>query len=341
MQEKNKLTIKEIARLAEVSPSAVSFALNGKKGISEQTRKHILDIVEQTNYRASLSGKKRSFTIAIIFRQELQALDQLFYTDLNASIISALGNLPYNLMLAPVYRDDDQIVLSDVLYSGSVDGILVYGDIENDLMNELKKRGIPIVVLDSSRMDGPQLAVRVNYAAAAHIAATYLIELGHRDIAYIGNDEKNLREFNQLTFSGFQAATAEHGIALATNRIQFNMSDENSLFSCIDNALAGAKQPTALFCATDFYAIHAMRYLYSKNLRVPQDISVIGIDDVAISKYTIPSLTTVHIDLTEMGRLGFDLLQKSISHEPCESVVLPAYRLVVRESTAPPPASDA
>ena len=330
-----KLTSREIAALAGVSPAAVSFALNGRKGISDQTRQKILKIVSQTNYRRAGRNKKSvSKNIAILFRHNIPALDQLFYTELNASMIAACNKLPYTFILTSIYHDNNETILSNALRKGNIDGIIAYGDVEKIVQRDLNSLGVPIVVLDSSRKAEGQIAVRVDYEQAAYNAAKHLIELGHKDIAYIGNDK--IYDFGLLTFSGFQRAATEHALPLGMNRIQLNVYDEPSLYECIDNALMGETKPTALFCVTDCYAIPAIRYLYSKNIHVPDDISVIGIDDIAVSKFILPSLTTVHIDLELMGTLGFELMRKCINNEPCESICLPSYDLIVRESTAPP-----
>jgi len=94
--------------------------------------------------------------------------------------------------------------------------------------------------------------------------------------------------------------------------------------------------PTAFFCATDLYAVHTMQHLHQRGIRVPQDVSVVGIDDTIISRFTIPALTTVRIDREELGRRGFEVLSAMIAGEKRESVTLPSSDLVVRESTAAP-----
>ena len=330
-----KITTRDIAKLAGVSPAAVSFALNGKPGISDETRKRILDIAAQTNYKLS-SEKFSSYStnIALLFKNNIPTLDQLFYSELNSNFTQACEKLPYNFLVASTYYENNKLVFSDVLRSANIGAIVAYGDISRDILPELSSLDIPILVLDSSRKEDNLLAVRVDYAAAAYTATRHLIDLGHTDIAYIGND--SLHDFNYLTFSGFQKATMEEGITLGMNRIQISVHDDDSLTGCIEQALSGPKPPTALFCATDVYAIHAIRYLHMRGLRVPHDVSVVGVDDFSVSQFIIPSLTTVRIDRKEMVLLGVELLQKIINMEECGSVTLPHCDLVVRESTAPP-----
>ena len=332
-----KVTTREIAKLAGVSPAAVSFALNGKKGISEDTRKSILKVAENRNYTPRPSATstndacKKTNNIAVLFRSNLTPMDQFFYNELNSSIMQTCQNYQYNLIFTTTGESSH---LPNILSPKNIDGIIIYGDVENSLMEKICGLNVPFVTLDSSRNISSSLAVHVNYDYAAYQATKYLIQLGHRDIAFIGND--NMHDFNVLTFNGFQRATAEHQLILSMNRIQIGVYGEDSLYHSIDNALSGTSRPTALFCTTDFYAILAIRYLYQKKYRVPEDISVIGIDNITLSKYTIPSLTTFNIDRELMIEKGLELLHQKINGTDVQSVSLPDGELVVRESTAPP-----
>ena len=315
-------TTREIAKKAGVSPAAVSLALNGKKGISEDTRKTILKIAQSMNYNPqgnrTRENKRKTarYNIAVLFRTDLNSMDQLFYNELNISVMKACESIPYNLIFTSVRNAS--LLPSDI----------------TTVIGEIIALEIPFVVLDSSRINFYQTAVRVEYDSAAYLATRHLIELGHRDIAFIGND--NMHDFNVLVFSGFQCATAESDISLPLNRIQIGVYNEESLYASIDNILSGADIPTALFCATDSYAILAIHYLHRKGIRIPEDISVIGIDELIHSRFTIPSLTTVRIDRDLIGKIGSELLIRKIHGEECESVMVPAGELIIRESTALP-----
>lgn len=328
-----KMTTREIAQLAGVSPAAVSFAINGKKGISDDTRKKILAIAKRANYHPAAAAKSaQQLNFAVVFRNYLPALDKLFYTELNNSVMQVCDAPNINLIMTSVRFVDGEVALPNALFADNLDGIIVYGDLDRRIDLELGKLSIPIVVLDSSRRG--QNGVYVDYANAAYVATRHLIDLGHSDIAYLGNDR--MHDFNLQTFGGFQRATTESGLQLSTDRIQLNVYDEHSLTKCIDNVFRGAAKPTALFCATDCYAIHAIRHIHSLGMRVPEDVSIVGIDDIVVSAYTIPSLTTVRVDRDRIGELGLMLLKKQIAGEPCESVTLPLNELIIRESTAPP-----
>ncbi len=330
------ITIKDIARLANVSTASVSFAINNRPGISEKTRKRIFKVIEETGYLYPLSktsNRSRS-NIAILFQNNLSVLDRQFYSELNTSITQQCERLPYNFIIASTYYKENKLIFSDILRSPDLDVIITYGDVSKEILPELKSLKIPMLILDCSREEVKKNAVHVDYAHAAYIATQHLIELGHRDIAYIGNEKLN--EFDVLTFSGFQKATTAHNITLSMNRIQISVQDEKSLYKCIDHALSGAQPPTALFCTTDSYAIHAIKYLHSKGINVPGDISVVGIDDINVSQFLIPALTTVRISKDSIGELGISLLKKILNGEECESITLPDCNLIERESTAPP-----
>jgi DNA-binding LacI/PurR family transcriptional regulator len=226
--------------LAGVSPSAVSIALNGKPGISEKTRARILSVVKQTGYLHHAPGRLNSASanIAILFRNEYPLLDRLFYTELNTSVMEACESLSYNLLFASTFYKGSQLTFSDVLRSDMLDGILTYGDVDRIVFSELKTLNIPIIVLDSSRRNGePCLSVQVDYEHAAYTATKHLIDLGHRDIAFIGNNKQH--DFNLLVFEGFRRATSEADIALSTNRIQLNVYNEEALGPALTRRSAG------------------------------------------------------------------------------------------------------
>jgi len=332
-----KMTTREIARLAGVSPTAVSFALNGKDGISPDTRRRILSIMQQVNYQPGKQSVLRQRPairlnrIAVIFRKDIQPVDMLFYTELNTSVMKACAARGIDLLVTQMHIEDGKPKLPNSLFCGDVDGILVYGDISRTYLEHIKTLGIPVVELDSSRSYDGQVAVRVNYRRAAYLATMHLIEGKHRDIAYIGNEE--LHDFNLQVFSGFQDAISSVRYPLDLSRVQLNVRDEETVCRAVDTLLASAVRPTAIFCATDLYAIYAMRYLQQKGLRIPEDISIIGIDDIELSAFTSPALTTVRVDREELGKIGFELLMDCIAGEQGKSLSLEPAQLIQRGST--------
>lgn len=334
-----KVTNKDIARMAGVSPAAVSIAVNGKPGISDETRARILAVAREQHYLPGAAAlrvlRERTGFIAALFRTDAQLEDQIFYSEMGTHAMVACRERGFTLVSTYITDSDGVIELPRCIDGGAVDGVLVFGDQAPMVYAELRRAGVPFVVLDSSRPGGDHLSVLVDYRDAAYQATRYLVDLGHRDIAYLNNG--TLHDFNTLVLDGFQQAAAEAGIVLYPNRFQIDVEDESSLRRCVDQALRGPTRPTAIFCPVDVYAINVVRYLHTCGIRVPQDISVIGIDDVTMSRYVIPALTTLQVDRRRMIHMGLDLLQRLLAGEDCRDQTLPALRLICRESAGPPP----
>lgn len=332
-----KITNRDIAKMAGVSPAAVSLAINGKPGISEETRQKVLAIARQHNYSTGTASarvlRERSTYIAALFRTDAQLEDQAFYSELSTAAMVACRERGYTLVSTYITSSDSMLELPPSIRSGEVDGVLIFGDQEPGIYVELSKIGIPFVVLDSSRQS-QYPSVFVNYSQAAYDATRHLIDLGHRDIAYLSNG--TLHDFNTLTLNGFQQATTEAGIALYPNRFQIDLEDTQTVEQCLEKSLAGPSRPTAIFCTVDFYALKVMRKLRAMGYQVPEDISIVGIDDVAISQMITPGLTTMRVDREEMIREGLAMLTHMLQGKSCGSRQLPTPKLILRETTAPP-----
>ena len=332
-----KITNRDIAKLAGVSPAAVSLAINGKPGISEETREKVLAIARQNNYCTGSTSvrvlRERSTYIAALFRTDAPLEDQAFYAELSTSAMVACRELGYTLVSTYITGEDSMLELPPSIRGGEVDGVLIFGDQEPGIYVELSRIGIPFVVLDSSR-SSQYPSVYVDYSKAAYIATKHLIDLGHRDIAYLSNG--TLHDFNTLTLNGFQQATTEAGIALYPNRFQIDLEDTETVEQCLEKAMAGPCRPTAIFCTVDFYALKVIRKLHAMGYRVPEDISIVGIDDVAVSQLVLPSLTTMRIDRDEMIREGLQMLTKMLQGKTCGHKHMPTPKLILRETTCPP-----
>lgn len=331
-----RYTNRDIAQMAGVSPAAVSLAINGKKGVSDETKARIMNIVEKTNYYPNPNSRRllsdRTNNIAVLVRNDMKPIDQLFYTELNESILNACNHEQTNLVFSTLQQHEGHSTLPQIIRSRDVDGVLIYGDIDSTVLAEISSYEIPLVILDSSLDDTAYLTVRADYKLAAYTAANYLLQCGHTDIAYIGNSANSQKYFNYAVFCGFQDALTQAGVSLEMNRIQINVYDEASLHASIEQALGGTSRPTALFCATDVYGCYALHYMQGQGCDVPGDISIIGIDDIILSRFTMPALTTVRIDRETMGREGYYLLQKRIEGEACHSITLPSSELIIRKS---------
>ncbi len=162
------------------------------------------------------------------------------------------------------------------------------------------------------------------------MATRYLIVHGHRNIGFIGSSY--IPDFYLQTFTGFRNALAEANLQLQPAWMQVDASDENSAYKCMERIVSTPSLPTAIFCPADIYAIGAIRCAREKGLRVPEDISFIGIDDILLSRYYEPGLTTVRIDKEEMGCLAMETIVKKINGQPAGTVIVKSDNLIVRDS---------
>lgn len=329
-----KLTITEIAKLANVSPAAVSIVLNNKKGVSDETRKKISEIVEKLQYTPNPNSRRLLFNktnnIAVLFKRNISPLEHIFHSELNRVILHECESLGYNLLFTSAAIENDKVILPNVIKSYDVDGIIFYGDVDILILNSIKKFNIPYITVDSHIISPDILSVYADYSQAAYTATCYLISQGHIDIAFIGNSL--LAQYNAQIFTGFKRAIEEARISIPMNWIQFDANDEATSFNSMESILLYGKHPTAVFCSADIYAIGAMKAIKAHNLKIPDNISIIGIDDIILSQYIEPSLTTVKIDKEEMGRIAIDILIKKIEKINVRSQSVSSNNLIIRSS---------
>lgn len=332
-----KITYRQIAKLAGVSLASVSFAIKNKPGVSEETRQKILKVANQHGYFENAlpiqAIIKRPPRIASVFRSAAPVEDQLFYKELNAALLTACDAMGFWLVPTTISGTPGLVEIPQCIRDNEVDGVLFFGDLEPGILEELERLGIPFVILDSCRRSNYP-AVLVDYAQVAYTATRYLIDMGHKDIAFLSNASSH--DFNALCLDGYQRAMEQSNLSILPNRIQINMGDVDSINQCLDRALSGVRKPTAIFCTVDFYAFKLIQRLHNLGYRIPEDISIVSVDDVIVAKLISPPLTTVHIEREKMVQEGLNILTKLLNGESCKRTVLAKQELVIRETAAPP-----
>ena len=323
-----RLTVKEIANMAGVSVTAVSFVLNDKPGVSEATREKVKKIIKETGFRPNLSSKKlvegKSYNICLMLHKGSSPFDDLFYYEIMRGLLEESRKHGYNVIISRASRRDND--LPDVAYSGDVDGIVYLQNISEDLFERTTVTGLPFVVIDSHSGDGRTTSITPDYKSAVFTAAGYLSDKGHSKIAMFSTDA--VPDFYTATLEGFAAAKERYGFASCANTV---VRREAEAYEAAKALFASSERPTALLCTVDTFAIGAMRAAKDMGLSVPHDVSVIGIDDILLSRYVEPPLTTVGVDKVKIGELAMDMLLKKINGESVESVLL-SMELVERES---------
>jgi DNA-binding LacI/PurR family transcriptional regulator len=334
----SKITIKKIAELAGVSVPAVSYVLNGKKGVSEETRQRILAIIEDMEYTPNVNSRrlilKRSFNILVSLDTSVSTLNNFFYTEVLNAIVSKATELGYNTVLSSDTESQKKENLIDALQQGNADGVIFLRDIPSSLQERIEKAGAPFVVVDSQKTQPAYPCIRCDSEHASYIATKYLIDQGHRKIAFIGMDR--LPDFYIRAFGGYCHALADGNLPIQSDWIQAGAYDEASAQRCMQDILDSPELPTAIYCAGDIFAIGAMNYLQDHGYAVPRDFSITSIDDIVLSRYYHPPLTTVQIDKCKMGTLAVEMLDHLIVGETVDPVVsIASDQLIVRKTVAP------
>lgn len=304
--------------MANVSPSAVSIALNNRKGISEETRRKILKLVDEVKYIPNQQARRLllKFTnnIAILHEEHHSPLDHLFHVEITAAILNNCEDYGYNAVFTSIKTGRNSSV-PEVVKNRDVDGIIVLGELPLSIMNEIRKFGLPIVLVDEHFRIKDLPAVEPDYLDGSEKASSFLIQRGHRLIAYIG--ESKYRKYGSQTYNGFRRAMKNAGISVAEEYMQLGASGSNTDtgYDCMAKLLSLGKKITAVFCAADIYAVGAMRAVKDAGLTIPDDISIIGMDDILLSEYVEPPLTTVKFNKIEMGMAALKTLTGHIKGE--------------------------
>lgn len=329
-----KFTIKEVANLAGVSQTAVSFILNGKPGVSDQTRRKVLKIIEQTNYKADRNSQrlalKKSFNICLAYLETSSPFDDLFYFEVAKGMLSKSSEFGYNIVLCKIEVENNNYKLPDVITSHDTDGIIIFQDINPQIMFDIESYGIPSVVVDSHIDLGQISSVSHDAEKYSFEGVSYLIESGHSKIGIIGSSY--IPSFWIQCFSGYTKALEKHNLMINPAWVLNTAANEDSAYQCMEKIINADSLPTAVFCGGDIFAIGAIRCLKDKGIRVPDEISIIGVDNIMLGRYIDPPLTTIDLNKTEMGEVAIGLLIKKIEGRQCTSIVLNTAGIISRGS---------
>lgn len=332
----------DIARACGVSKATVSLALNGKPGVSLDTRRLVLEVAKKLNYRPHASARslalQRTDTLGVI----VPDLSSPFYAEVIRGLEEEALQHGFFLVLATTMGNPEREELClRLLQERRVDGILFVTPRGNErLIREIHAGGFPVVVVDREIQseDGVAEVIVDNYGGARQ-AVEHLLALGYRRIGYINGIPEI--QASQERWRAYRDALQSHGIRISKKWVEVGWFLPEGGYQAMTRLLRISPRLEAVFVACDWMALGAMRAIRERGLRIPQDIAVVGFDDVPLAAQTDPPLTTVRQPMVEMGRAGVQLLAKLIREKKIRQrkVVLPT-ELVVR-STTPAPSSRA
>jgi LacI family transcriptional regulator, galactose operon repressor len=338
-----RVTVRDIAQLAGVSAATVSRVLNGRRDVSEETRLLVTQVIREHGYLGtrrtaskarSVANGGRGLAVGVL----VPLVQRVYFSAIFGGAAEAAYEQNIKLMLTPTLHQHDREIslLSSLVHGGADSALLILPDESSDELEALLDEGYRYVVADPRK----PLAERIPSVSAAHAsgadqAMQHLLSLGHRRIAAVTGPAG--WQATEDRRRGYYAALAAAGIQLDADlevegdfEIPGGVKAGEELFDLHD-------PPTAVFAFNDLLAIGVIQAARSRGLRVPDDVSVVGFDDLEFCTMVTPSLTTVRQPLAEMGRTAVGILVRLLENKRSETLhVQLGTRLVVRESTGPP-----
>ena len=343
-----RATIRDVARKARTSTSAVSAVLSGRQStirVSEATRQRILKAAEALDYQphpiAQSLASKRTGMLGLVFPYAGAFTDNNpFNVQIMAGAMAATTERRYNLMLHTTLDAEWNALEARMLLDPRVDGIvLVVPWRGSPLVQDLLDYGKPFVAIDCEIICDRLFCVNADDVGGARIAVEHLIRLGHRRIAHLIGGQHTASAFRRL--EGYKTALRTHRIKIDENLIVPSGFGDHLGSLATQQLLRLRRKPTAIFACDDAAAVGAIRALKDAGLRVPQDIAIVGYDDTPFASTVQPPLTTVRLPVYDMAATATRMLVELVEgREPAPRQVVMPVTLIVRESCGAPQSSS-
>lgn len=331
-----RLTMADIGRIAGVSTSTVSRALNNHPTIPEHTRQRILQIATDNNYQVNLQARnlrlQRSKTIATVFSysgESHRLISDPFFLEIIGAITDELGKYGYDMILSRVSTFDDEWCQNYIM-NKRIDGIIIVdrGMIDSGI-NALLAMDANFVVWGAPLEDQGYISVGCDSFEGGRQSALHLANLGRRKIGFIGGEESKVS--STIRHDGYRAGLVEAGLDYDPSIVKFTDFTQEAAHEAVDEMLEAAPDLDAIFLCSDFMAVAILEVLRASGRRVPEDVSIVGYDDITLAAYCSPRLTTVRQDLRKGGHLLVQNLFAMMNGEEPQTVKMPI-ELVVRDS---------
>jgi DNA-binding LacI/PurR family transcriptional regulator len=326
------MNLHEVARRANVSTATVSRVLNNARVVKNSTRARVMKAVEELKYHPNLQarslagGKSRSIGVIV------SNIENPFFLDIYKAVESGAHAAGYEVVMANTDYRSEQLVASIRLMIGRrVAGLaVVVSEMDPELIDELTGSEIPVVFYDVGAPRHNIANIRVNYRRGMEKITDYLHSLGHRRLGFVGHHSM-LGPINERVKAVHDAVARHPELQVRTVADMDTLEGGRRATRVL---LSADPRPTAILCVNDVMAVGALRELRDQGLRVPQDVSLTGFDNVKLAQFCFPALTSMHIPRDEIGRIICDTLlrgEQAIAER--EIVIDPEF--VVRDSTGP------
>lgn len=334
---KDKATIRDVATAAGVSAATVSYVLNGKKKVSEETRNAVLEIIRQMEYVPDLNARglsrKDTRLIGVVVPQTEPGSTLMFrnnfYSEILGSIEFHARQNGYHVLISATDVTEDYLKL---IQERNLDGVIIIGTYQSEFLSRLKELEVPVVLVDSYCKYDWFHAIRIDDEKASYMATKYVLDAGHRKIALVSGI---LHENGVMKkrFKGYQRALADYGVSYSNKYLFEGNVDYDSGVKIARQIAEQEMDITAVVATADIFAIGLIKGFYEAGIRVPEDISVMGFDDLDIAAYLTPGLTTIKQQIVFKGERAVNLLVQNMEDPNMSKVeeILPVH-LIERDS---------
>ena len=336
MHGKRAVTMDDIARLARVSKPTVSRALSGSPLVKEQTKNKVLAVAHQQGYAVNKNAQKlrrkrtNSIAVSLDFLSHRQGhISDPFMFDLLAGVSEALGDQNQDLLLcAPNHNDTDSF--QKILWSRGADGFIILGQgHREEMLNEFAATGAPLVVWGAGAEKAPYCVVGSDNFRGGRLAGQYLLQKGRRRLVFVG--DTSFREIG-LRFSGLKSVAEESSRDVRTDCVELlDFSYESAYEAAIRYLKVTLDRPDGVFAFSDTVALAFISAFQDAGIRVPEDVSVVGYNDIPSATYFSPKLTTIRQDIHQAGRVLVAKLMRILNGETPNSAAIKT-ELIERET---------
>ncbi len=325
------MTLETVAKRARVSTATVSRVLNHLGVVKASTRKRVLRAAEELNYHPNLNARSLAGGKTNSLGMIVSNIRNPFFVDIFVAMETAAEERGYEVLVEhTAYRPEQLVASVHSMIGRRVAGLaVIVSEMDEAVMKEIADSGLPAVFYDVGS-PGPKVTnIRVRYEIGMQRMVQYLYSLGHHRMAFVGHHSAlaplKTRE------RAFLDTVRRYGKEVES-RIELNDDDPTGAMRAVDELFSSGFEPTAIVCVNDYTAIGALRAMRSRGLSVPEDVSIAGFDNIELSQFTNPPLTTANIPRAAIGRLVVEaLLQEEISSAGQDITIEP--ELVLRDST--------
>ncbi|KAB8137448.1 LacI family transcriptional regulator [Gracilibacillus oryzae] len=322
------VTIWDVAKDSKVSKSTVSLVINNSDAVKMETKLRVLESIKKLGYVPNMAARelqtkvKNILGMVFLVNESAQkshsfhSITETLFYDTFSGISSQLKDTDYGL-LSERFSAVNQTSLPSLIKNNRVDGVFIIGGLFSEaFIKQLQERKIPAVLAGRYFPGIDSVAPDVHHAI--YTGAKYLLENGHRNIAFINGPEQ--MQVAQQKLEGFEKALQETSETVMDKAVVHTDYTGTAGYQAMKQIWESGKRPDAILAASDGIAVGAMRYLYEQNVRIPDDISIMGYEQSIISEHAIPALTTMNISKEQMGEEACKMLLRRIETPNAEIV---------------------